>query len=1153
MSMEKFPRITRTALALLFLGLTALARGQSALDGFNPNANDTIRVVVVQPDGKILLGGRFTTLSPNGVTVTRNHIARLNPDGSLDSAFNPDANGIVYAIALQADGKILVGGVFTNIGGQTRNRLACLDAATGMPDSFDPNANSEVYEIAVQANGEILAGGLFTSVGGQPRNFIARLDPATGLADSFNPSANNSVTAIVVQRDGKIIAGGAFNGLNSIGGATRNFIARLDPTTGLADSFDPNANSVVFALALQADGKILAGGAFNGPNSIGGATRNSMARLDPTTGLADSFDPNPNDGLTSIVVQADGKILVSGLFNDHGSGVNSIGGATRNFIARLDPTTGLADSFDPKANSSVYSIAVQPDGKILAGGAFTTLAPNGGTTATCNRIARLETDGRLDQTLDLGLGIAALVDATAVQPDGKILIGGSFTTVLGVARRNIARLNTDGTLDFLFNASADGPHVHAITVQADGRILVGGDFDHIGGQPRNHIARLDGTTGLADSFDPNANEEIMSIVVQADGKILTAGAFTGIGGQMRNYFARLNPDGTLDTAFNPNQNGPIRAIAVQTDNKILIGGGFDTVLGVTRHNIARLNTDGSLDTVFNPSADDFVMAITVQVDGKILVGGDFGNIGGARRKLLARLDPTTGGADSFHPDSDGIGVYSIAVQADGKVLVGGEIIVGQTRGGVVRIDGTTGLADSFNPIPDNQVLAIAVQPDGKIFAGGLFTTIGGASRRGFARLSNDTAALRNLSVTQSAITWTLGGSSPQFTRVVLEHSSDNVNYNFFGIGTAEGNSWTLTGLNLPTGLNYYIRARGYYHSGWENSSEGILESVRNVFLPGPAGTPVPTPTPTSTPSPTVTPALTPTPTSTPVATLTPTPTPAASITPTPTPAVSPTPPVTATPTPTVAPGTFGNISTRLHVETGDNVLIGGFIITGTQPKKIIVRAIGPSLPVAGALADPVLELHDSSGALIRSNNNWRSDQEAEIIATTIPPSSDLESAIVATLPANNSAYTATVRGVNNGTGIGAVEVYDLNQAIDSKLANISTRGQVQTGDNVMIGGLIVLGQDSLRVLVRAIGPSLPVPGALGDPTLELRDDNGGLIGANDNWRSDQEAEIVATTIPPSNDQESAIVRDLAPGNYTAIVRGVNNATGVALVEAYGLN
>jgi hypothetical protein len=255
----------------------------------------------------------------------------------------------------------------------------------------------------------------------------------------------------------------------------------------------------------------------------------------------------------------------------------------------------------------------------------------------------------------------------------------------------------------------------------------------------------------------------------------------------------------------------------------------------------------------------------------------------------------------------------------------------------------------------------------------------------------------------------------------------------------------------------------------------------------------------------------------------------------------------------MVPVSLANISTRLRVETGNNVLIGGFIITGAQPKKVLVRAIGPSLPFSGVLTDPLLELRDSSGSLLAINDNWRSDQEAEIIATTIPPSNNLESAIVTTLPAGNSAYTAIVRGVNNGTGVGLVEAYDLNRTVDSKLGNISTRGLVQTGENVLIAGTIVLGQDSQRVILRAIGPSLNVSGKLADPTLELRDTNGELVASNDNWRTDQEAEIIATTIPPSSDLESAIVRTLTPSNYTAILRGVNGTTGIAVVEAYGLN
>src|SRR5438067_2144796 len=253
---------------------------------------------------------------------------------------------------------------------------------------------------------------------------------------------------------------------------------------------------------------------------------------------------------------------------------------------------------------------------------------------------------------------------------------------------------------------------------------------------------------------------------------------------------------------------------------------------------------------------------------------------------------------------------------------------------------------------------------------------------------------------------------------------------------------------------------------------------------------------------------------------------------------------------------LANISTRLPVQTGDNVLIGGFIITGTQPKKVILRAIGPSLPFANKLANPTLELFGPSGR-IDSNDNWvDSPNKQAIIDSTIPPSNDLESAIVATLPANNAGYTAIVRGVNGGTGIGVVEAYDLDQSVDSKLANISTRGFVQTGDNILIAGTIILGPNVQKVLVRGIGPSLQISGKMGDPALELRDQNGDILQANDNWiDSPDKQAIIDTTIPPTNDFESAIIATL-PANgasYTAILRGVNNTTGIAVVEIYALN
>jgi hypothetical protein len=247
----------------------------------------------------------------------------------------------------------------------------------------------------------------------------------------------------------------------------------------------------------------------------------------------------------------------------------------------------------------------------------------------------------------------------------------------------------------------------------------------------------------------------------------------------------------------------------------------------------------------------------------------------------------------------------------------------------------------------------------------------------------------------------------------------------------------------------------------------------------------------------------------------------------------------------------------MRVETGDNALIGGFIITGTQPKKVIILATGPSLAqfFPGPLANPTLELFEGN-TLLESNDNWvDSPNKQDIIDSTLAPTNDLESAIIRTLPANSSQYTAVVRGVSDGTGVGVVQVFDLNRSVDSELANIATRGLVQTGDNAMIGGFIVLGATQQRVIAIALGPSLPVPGNLANPTMELRDGNGALLDSNDNWvDSPNKQAIIDSTVAPTNDLESAIIATL-PSNgaqYTAIVRGVGGTTGVAVVEVFAL-
>ncbi len=259
-----------------------------------------------------------------------------------------------------------------------------------------------------------------------------------------------------------------------------------------------------------------------------------------------------------------------------------------------------------------------------------------------------------------------------------------------------------------------------------------------------------------------------------------------------------------------------------------------------------------------------------------------------------------------------------------------------------------------------------------------------------------------------------------------------------------------------------------------------------------------------------------------------------------------------------APGRLVQLSTRMQVGTGDNVLIAGFIMRGPSPKRLLLRAIGPSTGLSGALADPVLELYDSAG-IIASNGNWGdASNRQDIIDTGIPPVSSNESAILTTLPSDPSfvSYTAIVKGANNTTGIGLVEVYDLDSGPGSTLLNIATRGRVDLEPNVLIGGFFLGGTESKRVLVRAIGPSLAasgVPGPLADPTLALHDGNGTLLVSNDDWvDSPDEAEIQASGVAPTDPKESAVVRILPAGPFTAIVRGANNTAGVGSVEIYQL-
>ena len=386
----------------------------------------------------------------------------------------------------------------------------------------------------------------------------------------------------------------------------------------------------------------LASAVANGTTVITASVPGASATVTITVnaGQAGSLDPSLNPGaggnelVMATAIQGDGKIIIVGLFT-------SYNGTSRSRIARLNADGTLDGTFNPGtgANGEVEHTAIQDDGKILIAGSFTSY--NG---TAINRIARLNADGSLDMTFNPGTGAIGHVTEANIQSDGKIIIVGYFNSYNGTARGFIARLNADGTLDGTFNpgTGANG-FVQSTAMQSDGRIVIGGGFTSYNGTARNFIARLniDGTLDLTFNPGTGANVLVRSTAIQSDGKIIVGGDFTSYNGTARNFIARLNADGTLDGTFNPGTgaNDAIATTAIQGDGKIIIVGLFTSYNGTSRNRIARLNADGTLDGTFNPGtgADNYVRALAIQSDEHIVIGGRFTSYGGIGRTRIARI------------------------------------------------------------------------------------------------------------------------------------------------------------------------------------------------------------------------------------------------------------------------------------------------------------------------------------------------------------------------------------------------------------------------------------------------------------------------------------------------------------------------------------
>jgi uncharacterized delta-60 repeat protein len=808
---------------LYFVMVSQTAWAQLPDVAFNPDANDSVSAVAVQPDGKLLVAGAFTQIA--GQPTQR--IARLLINGEADPTFVPPAiNGEVFAVDLQADGKLLIGGAFTEVGTTARNRVARLNANGSLDTSFNPGsgANASVRTIAVQADGRVLLGGAFSDINGSVRNRIARLSANGSLDTLFNASsgANGVVRSLALQADGRVLAAGSFTSIN---GVARIRVARLNIDGSLDGSFDPGAgvtgiNSSVFALALQGDGRVILGGVFS---SVGGVARGGVARLLADGALDSSFDPGTgaNGDVVALAVQADGRVLLGGNFT-------SIDGSARNRLARLNTNGALEVGFNPVgANELVLALAVQPDGRVLLGGDFTSF-----NAATRNRIARLNANGGLDSGFNPSDPNGQVV-ALAVQADGRVLLGGNFSSVGGVARNCIARINASGSLDSTFvpgsggtGISGSNPEVFALALQSDGRVLLGGGFDSFNGIAHPGIVRLETDGTLDAGFNtPSLNGESVQVInVQADGRILL-----GTGGKI----IRINADGSADSTHNPPM---IRAnaLALQTDNKVVVGERF-------AGRIWRLNADGTPDPSFNASAqaDNQVTTIAIQANGRILLGGQFNFINGIARNRIARLNPDGTLDPDLDPSTGFDGeISTFALQTDGRILVVGDFneINGITRGGAARLNASGTLDTSYDPSiqPLPEIDAMALQADGRVLLGGFFSTVNGGPVTRIKRLATAQAATQSFSLVGSEVRWLRGGTAPALAQAPsLAFSVTGTTNSFVNLGTMSRitGGWQLSVPSLPQGQNFFVRAEGTITSGNRNGSSGRLVSTAQLFSP----------------------------------------------------------------------------------------------------------------------------------------------------------------------------------------------------------------------------------------------------------------------------------------------------------------------------------
>lgn len=723
--------------------------------------------VAAQPDGKVLIAGDFALVGG----VPRAGVARLEADGAVDLAFDAGrgVDGLVYALAVQPDdGKVLIAGQFTAVDGVPRGGLARLHPDGRLDQRFRPllegPTGAYVSVLWLQSDGRILVGGNFRSVADQPRPGLARLTAEGYLDRGFDPAAGlegGVAHDLAQQADGRILVGGSFT---HVGGVPRAGLARLHPDGRVDTTFDADLGAgegpgQVYALGVDPDRGIVVAGVFDRAGSV---ATSGLIRLnfegDPDPGFeADAGVAGGQATLYDLQLLPGGELLVTGSFW-------YAGGAERMGLARLTAEGVVDATFEPGpglgTDESAFGnmLALQPDGQVLVAGQF---EEAGGSPRHC--LARFTDDGRVDPGFsgpNMLLEFGGTVRAIAPLRGGGVLIGGDFERVDGEWRHGVARLTEDGRVDPGFDAALNaGAVIHAVAVQPDGRLLVGGEFDRVAEFERRNFARLLGDGTLDEGFVAAAAEaSVEAIALLPDGRVLVGGAFRQFGNLRRFGLVRLSSEGEPDPGFEPRfeiglDRALVLALKVQPDGRVVVGGYFDSVNGQARRSLARVFEDGGLDPDFAMGVDvdsaklaaaPVVRAIGLRADGRLFVGGGFRALDGRARLNLARLygdgcldasfDPVAGGG----PTSPGR-VAAVALLEDGRVIVA-EQAAGGSAGTAGQLTVWTPQGDRTTSVPfegdggaEPLVTALATTDDGALLAGGSFQWVNGQPRWGLAR------------------------------------------------------------------------------------------------------------------------------------------------------------------------------------------------------------------------------------------------------------------------------------------------------------------------------------------------------------------------------------------------------------------------------------